>query len=142
MPHPLDDQGFKMDYGGHDSVFRENLVITFPSKWRQMCIEFGGFLPLHGHMVVENTCIVPGEEPIMIFSTCQHSNVVSARNRYFTPSGNATVICGYGSVPVSLTKVQHFGLEKGSTVQRNPSQIYPILALVMKHLFQDGIGTA
>ena len=38
--------GWKMDYGGHDSAFHDNIV--YNDKGGQACINTGGFLPGHG----------------------------------------------------------------------------------------------
>ena len=40
--------GWKMDYGGHDSSFHDNIVYVAPSSEGQNCINTGGFLPGHG----------------------------------------------------------------------------------------------
>lgn len=50
--------GFKMDYGGHDSKFYNNLVVNYPYDG-QRCLNLGGgFKPGHGDLFFNNTCIV------------------------------------------------------------------------------------
>merc|ERR1711879_807794 len=48
--------GFKMDYGGHDSKFYNNLVIVAPYDG-QNCVNLGSFKPGHGHAYYNNTCV-------------------------------------------------------------------------------------
>ena len=126
-----------MDYGGHDSIFSENVVITFPAKWSQACIGFGTFLRWHGHQVVNNTCIVPRNDEIIIYlDQCNDSHILSAENDYYTPSGQATVLCGYGSDPISFQEFQmKYGLEIGSKLYPNPNDTSDVLCLVRKYLF-------
>mmetsp|Transcript_111 Transcript_111/g.256 ORF Transcript_111/g.256 Transcript_111/m.256 type:complete len:526 (+) Transcript_111:3-1580(+) len=48
--------GFKMDYGGHDSAFRDNLVVVLPYDG-QNCYNVGPFLPDHVDLFKNNTCV-------------------------------------------------------------------------------------
>jgi hypothetical protein len=132
-------EGFKMDYGGHDSIFQDNLVIAYPDKPGQpKCIGFGSFLPGHGHTVRRNTCLVPRDGPIIGLETCDHSNVYLRDNRYFTPSGTATVECGYGNPPLPFEQAQQrFGLEQGSTVSTTPISEQEITSFVLETLFPN-----
>jgi hypothetical protein len=129
-------EGFKMDYGGHDSIFQDNLVISYPDKAGQMCIGFGSFLPGHGHTVRRNKCLVPRNDPIISLSTCNHSNVDLHDNRYFTPNGTATVECGYGNPPLPFEQLQEtFGLEQGSTVSETPITEKEVTTFALETLF-------
>ena len=49
---------FKMDYGGHDSSFHDNLVVNYPYDG-QRCLNLGGgFKAGHGDAFYNNTCVV------------------------------------------------------------------------------------
>ena len=52
-----DAKGFKMDYGGHDSVFEDNLVLSYGLNHSD-CFEVANFLPGHGHAMRRNKCLV------------------------------------------------------------------------------------
>ena len=111
-----------MDYGGHDSIFENNLVIGFPH--RTSCIGFGSFLPGHGHAVHDNRCIVPNvDRPIIELAECgPNSNVRLGRNQYFGPSMNVTVRCGYSNDPIPFAEAQAIdSFEVDSTVAMLPS---------------------
>lgn len=50
--------GFKMDYGGHDSSFHDNLIVNYPYDG-QRCLNLGGgFEAGHGDAFYNNTCVV------------------------------------------------------------------------------------
>lgn len=130
--------GFKMDYGGHDSVFEDNLVIAFPYR-KSQCFGMGSFFEGHGDILRRNRCLLglgnspgsnewddpydeaplPGEkEPEHNVGSfggeCEHSPLTLASNEYYTPDGEANVSCGSGTY--SLNDLQEkFGLEEGST---------------------------
>ena len=120
-----DSEGFKMDYGGHDSVYEDNLVISYPATYGQHCIEFGTFFPGHGHVVRRNKCIVPrGDSTVAFLEECSASTVTVRENSYFVPMNeSATYECG--NVPgaiLSLVDVQNmFDLEIGSKTFSTPS---------------------
>lgn len=127
-----------MDYGGHSSLFEENLVLA---SGRKACTGFASFLPGHGDIVRNNQCIV-GLETISSFfhgelagprdskgqlrereadniaylSRCKSSNAVLFNNSYYTPHGNASINCyDIDGGDVSLTELQvKYGLEHGS----------------------------
>lgn len=137
--------GFKMDYGGHDSIFEDNLVIGYPGK--SSCVEFGSFLPDHGHVVRRNTCLVPkSNQPIVQLESCIGNNAILHDNRYFTPNGSATVQCGYNQAPIPFVDIQEtYKIEQGSTVQTTPEQaeviakwaldvLYPKLSTLVNRL--------
>ena len=46
-----------MDYGGHDSRFERNYVVTLPYDG-QNCLNVGTFRPGHGDHYVNNTCVL------------------------------------------------------------------------------------
>jgi len=48
--------GFKMDYGGHDSNFYNNLVLVMPYDG-QNCYNVGDFFSGHQHAFYNNTCV-------------------------------------------------------------------------------------
>jgi hypothetical protein len=135
-------EGFKMDYGGHDSVFEDNLVMAYPYDGQQ-CVNFASFFPGHGHAVRRNKCVVGLEPParaedmtsfekmrrtrspelddmsdevVVLLEQCQNDTVVLNNNEYFTPNGTAVFRC-YNEAPqdYQLGEFQNrFGLETGS----------------------------
>ena len=137
-----DADGFKMDYGGHDSWFEGNVVIAFPSKrYAPTCIGFGKFLQGHGHAVQRNYCIVPSanDQPIVQLATCNNSHANLRDNAYYSKNGKASIRCGYrqGTPLLPLSKAQElYGLELGSTVSVLPVTSTPILALALHTLFK------
>lgn len=118
-----DSEGFKMDYGGHDSVFEENLIVSYPATYGQHCIGFGSFYTGHGHTVRNNKCIVPrGDDPVAYLDECDSAKVSISNNTYFSPNGNATIQCGRLDECFSLTQARDkFGLEMGSRSAPTPS---------------------
>mmetsp|Transcript_11555 Transcript_11555/g.12404 ORF Transcript_11555/g.12404 Transcript_11555/m.12404 type:complete len:1059 (-) Transcript_11555:164-3340(-) len=50
-------EGFKMDYGGHDSIFEYNMVMSF-SYHSGPCFGMGTFLEGHGDILRGNRCLV------------------------------------------------------------------------------------
>ena len=130
-------EGFKMDYGGHDSVYTENVVISFPHKWSQHCIGFGEFFPFHGHQVINNTCIVSSKDkPIMYLGHCKTNPILTVKNQYYTPDGEATVECAEEPDPIPFQELQQkYGLEIGSQLHHNPNRTHDVLDLVKRYLF-------
>ena len=130
--------GFKMDYGGHDSVFEDNLVLSIPYDGAN-CFNMAGFLPGHGDKLRRNICVVglgnrqtgsgcgdpscaspnpiDDDEKLEVVgwsSGCNESIVTMEHNQYFTPKGQAKANCG--STVYSLEELQEkFGLDLGST---------------------------
>lgn len=131
-------EGFKMDYGGHDSLFEDNLVMSYPDK-KGKCVGFGGFFPGHGHIVRGNTCLVSrSDDAIIYLSKCNGSNAILHNNFYFTPNGSATVECGDQNSLLSFHQIQEiFGLEHKSSVQRTPKTTTQVVAWVTRTLFHD-----
>ena len=113
--------GFKMDYGGHDSIFEKNLVMAYPDHGDQRCVLFGRFLPEHGHVVRDNICAVPSDKDVVLeFASCEDSNANLYNNTYFTPSGNGSARCYDSGTIISFDKLQADGLETNSTLQAGP----------------------
>jgi hypothetical protein len=127
--------GFKMDYGGHDSVFEDNLVIGYPNK--QVCVGFGSFLVGHGHIVRRNTCLVGnGNEAIIQLETCKNNHAVLHDNKYFSPNGLALCQCGYSDPKIPFNDFQStFGIEKGSAIETLPEDPKVVLDWVMDVFF-------
>lgn len=143
-------EGFKMDYGGHDSIFEENLVVSYPRRRRRFsgsrCISFDSFLPGHGHIVRRNTCIVPNldGEPIIQLEVCNNSHALLFNNTYYLPNGGqASVLCGYdpSNRPISFSDAQKlYGLELGSRTHSSNPGIDFILMHALLTLFPGKSG--
>jgi hypothetical protein len=116
-----DSEGFKMEYGGHDSVFEDNLVVLYPATYGQHCIGFGSFYAGHGHIVRRNRCIVPrNEDPVVFLDECDSQKVSISNNAYFSPTRNMSMQCG--EEHFSIDQIQDkFGLELDSTAAMTPS---------------------
>ena len=129
--------GFKMDYGGHDSIFEDNLVIAYPHKG--VCVGFGSFFPGHGHVVRRNTCLVPmSDTPVVQLAKCKGSNAVLHDNRYFTPNATATAQCGYGGEPIPFEELKkQFGIEQGSSVEATPKEAKVVASWALGVLFPE-----
>jgi len=56
-----DADGFKMDYGGHDSKFHHNVVIAVHG---QNCVGTASFIAGHATSLYENDCVVYGTERV------------------------------------------------------------------------------
>jgi hypothetical protein len=127
--------GFKMDYGGHDSIFENNIVIGYPRK--SVCVGFGAFYEGHGHVVRRNYCFAANSnEAIVQLETCQNNFAILHDNQYFTPSGNASCICGYNSLPIPFDKCkEQFGIEYRSKVSATPKDAKIIVDLALTILF-------
>lgn len=114
--------GFKMDYGGHDSRFLRNLVVTLPYDG-QNCVNIGGFVEGHGDIIENNTCIVMPTEGdkghiVAHLEECDASRVTLRGNRYFADRANGTVECAGQKVPFSALPR---GIEEGSTLEDVPA---------------------
>ena len=146
-----------MDYGGHDSVFEDNLVMAFGGK---ACIGFGSFKPGHGDVVRNNTCLVgletissSGREDFLPAATtihslfvnstgqiltkepdnvamivrCKDSNAVIHNNSYYTPHGNASYQCWNLQQEISLAELQ---VKYGLELGSTTERLPPIDVLV------------
>lgn len=127
--------GFKMDYGGHDSIFEDNLVIGYPNK--QVCIGFGSFFEGHGHIVRRNICLAGiGNEAMIQLETCKSNHAILQDNKYFSPNGEAMCQCGYGDPLIPFYDFQSiFGIEKGSSIDYLPGDPEVVLTWVMDVFF-------
>jgi len=134
--------GFKMDYGGHDSLFEDNLVIRYPYKRTQSrpCVDLSGtFQPGHGHVVRRNTCLVPTNEvPIIQLESCNGINALLRDNVYMLPDSNATVACGYRDPPIAFERFQSiYHTEQGSSVQPSPDSATDIVKMLSAVLYPE-----
>jgi len=133
--------GFKMDYGGHDSIFEFNLVISYPDHFSQNCVGFGSFFPGRGHTSRYNKCIVPHNDREGIsLQHCRNSNAVLHDNEYYSPNGTLLVHCwddDEGPVPFEEAQ-ESFGIEKGSSIHNTPDQS-DILLWSAELLLSEGI---
>lgn len=132
--------GFKMDYGGHDSLFHSNLVVNYPYDG-QNCVNIGGFLKGHGDGFYNNTCLVgiggkrkpsgcgdpscfvtaaTGLDNVGGVSQCDPAFVNFHDNKYFSPNGNATLNCGGKALSIPEVQKKH-GIEIGSTFAALPT---------------------
>ena len=116
--------GFKMDYGGHDSKFWKNLIVVMPYDG-QNCFNMASFFPGHGDGWYENRCIVTYVDVVGTILQCNSNNLQESvqvdlhGNQYYTPHGNASVNCGRKSIPLAV--LQAGGIEKGSVGQKLPT---------------------
>ena len=126
--------GMKMDYHGHDSQFRSN-VVTVATYDGQNCMNGGNFPAGHEDGWFDNHCIITGcrgsdsrsdhhgacEESIGHFS-CNAASPSTLRqsmnhswklrnNTYYTHRGNATLPCG---ISVREAAAGGSGVEQGS----------------------------
>ena len=136
--------GFKMDYGGHDSIFVYNLVMTYPYDGQQ-CFNVAGFKEGHGDAFRNNECLIglghsrgsgcgdpscadprPPNKDLQelvgtILGNCTGPHFILSSNSYYTSTGNAKIRCE--SEAYSLADIQtKYKLETGSTVDRLPDE--------------------
>jgi len=99
-----DADGFKMDYGGHGSVFERNLVIT--KTFRGECVNLGPFLRGLGDSYTHNVCWMLAKLPaakdfVGEVDKCDPEYLELAHNTYGTVAGNATMKCGSSAIPIN-----------------------------------------
>eukprot|EP00543_Licmophora_paradoxa_P012879 CAMPEP_0202463384 /NCGR_PEP_ID=MMETSP1360-20130828/57965_1 /ASSEMBLY_ACC=CAM_ASM_000848 /TAXON_ID=515479 /ORGANISM="Licmophora paradoxa, Strain CCMP2313" /LENGTH=507 /DNA_ID=CAMNT_0049086269 /DNA_START=1 /DNA_END=1527 /DNA_ORIENTATION=+ len=132
-----DSGGVKCDWGGHDSIYEHNLITSYPDRWNEDCVGFfGEFKEGHGHIVRNNTCVVPDvftatttETTSISLDDCAGSKAVLENNTYFSPDGSIGIYCydsegddSYDQTVYTLEEGQRrFGLEKGTVTRRTPS---------------------
>jgi len=105
----MHSDGWKMDYGGHDSVFANNVVVVRTYDG-QSCVNSGGdYVPGHESAVYGNTCVLPpsgsnGHDSELVDpglgTGCAGLGagvLVAHDNSYYTLKANATAQCGDGS---------------------------------------------
>ena len=117
--------GFKMDYGGHDSTFDRNLVITYQYD-DQNCFNVGNFVAGRGDAARNNTCLLlnetmPNEDKVGSSTSCDAAYMTLAGNAYHTQHGNASVTCGGATLPIADVQ-RTFDNERGSTAATLPSE--------------------
>jgi hypothetical protein len=128
---------WKMDYGGHNFVFSNN-VVYHGTNDGQNCFNSWPFLPNNGALYENNTCVLPKSTNLgNLFHGCDcpgsvinppwspgadnpnsECGVAFSRNSYFTENGTATVNCGSG---VTWSKWQEGGADEGSTLSPLPT---------------------
>jgi len=103
-----DSDGFKMDYGGHDSIFANN-VVAVRTYDGQACLNEGNYVPGYESAQYGNVCILPPQgsskdpelvDPYLGSSPCSGGgpgDPITHDNSYYTITGRATVMCGNGS---------------------------------------------
>ena len=121
--------GFKTDYGGHDSLLHDNLIVVRTYDG-QACINSGDFVPGHETRIFNQTCVLPpgGSSPRESPNVVAHvdqacfgpapGRLVAHGNAYFTRDGNATAVCGDGSQVLIANMTPPF--EAGSTSGTTP----------------------
>lgn len=103
--------GWKMDYGGHDSKFLDNVVLVRTYDG-QSCINGGDFVPGHESEIAFNKCVLPPDgsnghdselvDPNLGSGACAGQppgtgTILAHDNAYYTKLGNATAACGDGT---------------------------------------------
>lgn len=126
--------GFKMDYGGHDSKFFNNFVYA---KGKH-CFGTGSFLPGHADAFYNNTCMVidshgTQETNIGTLFQCSTEGMNPTNNMYYTPNGKAVWNCKPKPTPLTLKEMQQMGFEEGSSVETIP-EVDVIISLALKIL--------
>eukprot|EP00040_Diaphanoeca_grandis_P010287 m.52629 g.52629 ORF g.52629 m.52629 type:complete len:878 (+) comp21637_c0_seq1:31-2664(+) len=132
--------GFKMDYGGHDSKFHDNLVVNYPYDG-QNCVNVGGFEQRHGDGFYGNKCLAGiggkqkpsgcgdpscftgdarGVDVVGHVAQCDPEYIRLGNNSYYTPHGNVTLGCGSKELLIADVQKQ-FNVEIGSTSAVLPS---------------------
>lgn len=124
--------GYKMDFGGHDTIVTDNIFYKFKGDG-QNCINTWPFLYKHGTTYSGNKCILPESHSIGSTNGCRcpgpedskdpsasHCGVQSSHNEYYGFKANLTVSCEGGD-PLSFTDYQAKGSDKGSKAFNLPS---------------------
>jgi hypothetical protein len=128
-------EGLKQDYGGHDSVYVDNVNVVHKYDG-QNCINTWPFNSGHQHNFSSNRCVVLYTWQYGSTGSCNPQHPAQsrcgspehkpgaqcmpdmARNSYYTPFGNATLKCGGGA---SIAQLQAGGVEAGSTSDKLPT---------------------
>lgn len=133
-----------MDYGGHDSIFEDNLVLAFPYD-AQQCFDLASFVEGHGHQVRRNRCLIglgnkmgsgcgdpscassiPETKDSLelvgtLWTSCGDSTLRISSNEYYTVDGEANIQFEDGTF--SLEEAQKkCGIEEGSTSSKLPGE--------------------
>jgi hypothetical protein len=135
-------EGFKMDYGGHDSVFEDNLIMSYPYDGQQ-CFNLAGFSGGPGDVFQRNRCLIglgnkmgsgcgdpscastiPETKDSLAFvgsCSCSDPKLMIHSNEYYTPEGEAVFHCGESKY--TLEELQRtYGLELNSTRAKLPDE--------------------
>lgn len=121
-----DADGFKMDYGGHGSVFERNLVVTKLS--RGQCLALASFLRGYGDIFRNNTCWLMGSattseaDSVGLVDQCDAAFVNLSGNRFGTAKGNATLNCGGRAISIGEL-YSATGVGDGSTSEMLPTAL-------------------
>jgi len=135
--------GFKMDYGGHDSKFYHNLIIT--SNTRKHCYGSGSFRTGHSDLFEHNICILNKKEDtttIQIGHTyqCSTDGLRLQNNTYYiTIDGNGTFGCGNDGALTLQEMQQNVGLEIGSSIHNGIPTTHRIISWA-KHILQFSVS--
>ena len=120
-------EGLKADYGGHDSIFSDNLVIVSPYDG-QNCINVNHFKPHHQHQFTNNVCAIlscRGKECDDLigftYASCSETAKfpVLLNNTYYTKNGNASLTCADNTYGID-TLQKKWGCELGSSAHSLP----------------------
>ena len=132
-------EGLKADYGGHDSVFSDNLVIVSPYDG-QNCINVNFFKVGHQHKFIDNVCAVLScsrrdcDDLIgYTYDSCRHIETfpLLANNTYYTKNGNASLNCANDIFAIDvLQKRFNNKIEAGSS-----SHVLPNDDVIARWLF-------
>ena len=87
----FDADATKMDYGGHDNIFSDNLIYVRQGDG-QNCLNQGSYLPGHGLEYSRNKCILPFSKTIGHCSGCNCSGDLAGPGR--NPDGSPRTVCG------------------------------------------------
>lgn len=120
----FNSEGLKMDYGGHDSIFRANFVVVYPYDG-QNCFNVDKFQLGHAHVFANNDCyLTRGKDNKIgtLAAGCENetTRLVLQNNRYYTPSGNASIQCGSIRMPLDTVQGTYKDLEINSTCKELP----------------------
>lgn len=138
-----DADGFKMDYGGHQSSFSSNVIVTKATQGE--CLGLASFKAGLGDAYYNNTCFAMGVqqqeasatgagtvEVVGGVSQCDPAHMTMHDNYYASPRGQPAIRCGGTPVLVSdLLRKTRIG--QGSTGHMLPSDA-EILAVLKQHL--------
>ena len=141
-------EGLKADYGGHDSVFSDNLVIVSPYDG-QNCINLNHFKPKHQHKFTNNICAILScrgrdcDDLIgFTYASCSETAKfpVLYNNTYYTKNGNASLKCADNTYAIEKLQMK-WNYEHGSSAHSLPDDDLMISWLFEKahHLRKKGM---
>ncbi len=134
--------GFKMDYGGHDSEFMNNIIAIIPYDGANCVMINGGFFAGRADLYRNNTCVsgilehstpsgcgnptcadptrnVPDMDIVGGANECNAEThramaMIFEQNRYYTPHGNASLRCAGELIGMEVIQ-KEYGNEQGSS---------------------------